>query len=125
MFQSIANDVMAVMRTLFLSGDWMTLLIALAAVFISVLVMRRGTQIGSMTLLALVLFAIGGYVRRLFAGPSSAEGAAAGGNRAVNQLEASWLQFSDLQAGTLLAYFIAFMVVILLIFAVKSVLSRS
>jgi hypothetical protein len=125
-FQSIISDVMDVIRAIFLSGDWTTLLIALAAIILAVAMMRRGTQIGSMTLLALVLFAIGSYIHAYFAGPGPiiADGVAAQGNRAVNQLEASWFAFSNLQAGTLLAYFIAFMVMILLLFFVKSVLSR-
>ncbi len=124
MFQAIINDVMAVIRVIFLSGDWATLLIALGAIIISAVIMRRGTQIGSITLLALVLFAIGGYLRAFLAGPSAAEGGIPQASRASNQLEASWFEFSNLQAGTLFAYFIAFMIMILLFFVVKSVIAR-
>ena len=87
------------------------------------LIMRRGTQIGSMTLLALVLFALGGFLRGYFRGAPAAE--ATYGDRAVWQLESSWSHFMNLQAGTLLAYFIAFMFLILILFGVRTVFGRS
>lgn len=126
MLETIFNDVGNIFEGVFLSGDWIALAIAFGSVLVASLIMRRGTQIGSMTLLALVLFVIGGYLRGLFRGPA-AEPSAAGvsGSRAVNQLEYSWMQFMDLQAGTLLAYFIAFMVLIMVLFGVRSIFVRS
>jgi len=118
------SDVMGVIRTTFLGGDLIALAIAIGAVLIAALIMQRGTQIGSMTLLALVLFAVGGFVRSVMRGPVAGDGGSVAtetGQRAVGQLNSSWTQFADMQAGTLLAYFIAFMVLILIIFAVKSV----
>lgn len=121
MLQSIVNDVIGIFNATFLAGDWIALAIAFGSVLIAGLMMQRGGQIGSMTLLALILFAIGGYLRGAFRA-ASAEGAA--GNRFTSQLEASWAQFMSLQAGTLLAYFIAFMVLIMVLFGLKSALSR-
>ena len=126
MLETIINDVGNIFEGVFLSGDWIALLIAFGSVVVASLVMRRGTQIGSMTLLALVLFVLGGYLRGVFRGPVPEETAVATTtDRAVNQLEYSWMQFMDLQAGTLLAYFIAFMALILVLFSVRSLLVRS
>jgi mannose/fructose/N-acetylgalactosamine-specific phosphotransferase system component IIC len=123
MLETVINDVAGIFRGTFLGGDWIALIIAFGSVLVASLLMRRGTQIGSMTLLALVLFALGGYLRGYFRGPSAAQ--VSYGDRAVSQLEASWGSFMNLQAGTLLAYFIAFMVLIFVLFGVRSVLGRS
>ncbi|WP_425410793.1 hypothetical protein [Hyphococcus sp.] len=125
MLETIVNDVVNIFEGVFLSGDVVALLIAFGSVIVATLMMQRSTQIGSMTLLGLVLFVIGGYLRGVFRGPVPEETAASTtANRAVNQLEYSWLEFMDLQAGTLLAYFIAFMVLILILFGLKSMLAR-
>jgi len=123
MLEMMANDVLSVMRGTFLNGDWISLLIAFGAVLVSALAMRRGTQIGSMTLLALTLFAVGGYLRGVFAGPTP-EGGSVTGGRLVGQLEASWGVFMGLTAATLLAYFIAFMLLILVLFGARSIFGR-
>lgn len=122
MLETMIDDVTGIFETTFLNGDMIALVIAFGSVLVASLLMRRGTQIGSMTLLALVLFAIGGYLRGYFRGASPE--ATTYGDRAVNQLEASWGYFMNLQAGTLLAYFIAFMFLILVLFGVRSVFSR-
>lgn len=122
MLETMLNDVLSVLRSTFLNGDWISLLIAFGSVIVAALVMRRGTQIGSMTLLALVLFAIGGYLRGLFAGPTTGNDVT--GGALVNQLEISWASFMGLTAATLLAYFIAFMVLIFVIFGAKTVFGR-
>ena len=125
MLETIINDVINIFEGVFLSGDLIALVIAFGSVLVAVMLMRRSTQIGSMTLLGLLLFVIGGFLRGVFRGPVPEDKAAvATTNRAVNQLEYSWLQFMDMQAGTLLAYFIAFMVLILIFFGVKSMLAR-
>lgn len=121
MLETMINDVAGIFRSTFLNGDMIALAIAFGSVLVASVVMRRGTQIGSMTLLALVLFAIGGYLRGYFRGSPPD---ATYGDRAVNQLQASWGYFMHLQAGTLLAYFIAFMFLILVLFGVRTVFSR-
>ncbi len=124
MLAAIVNDVVSIFRATFMSGDWTAIAVAVLSVLIAVLVMRRGTQIGSMTLLALTVFVIGCFVRGYFLRPAPAGGEVVDGNKVVNQLEASWLEFSALQAGAILAYFIAFMVLILVLFGLKSVFAR-
>ena len=122
MLETVINDVTGIFRSTFLNGDMIALVIAFGSVLVASLLMRRGTQIGSMTLLALVLFALGGYLRGYFRGAARET---TYGDRAVYQLEASWNYFMNLQAGTLLAYFIAFMFLILVLFGVRAVFSRS
>lgn len=123
MLQSILNDVTGVLSATFLTGDWVALAIASVSVLAAALLMQRGGQITSMTMLALLLFALGGYGRNVLAGPATAEPGGAV-SRLSKQLEASLSQFMTMQAGALLAYFLAFMVLILALFGLKSVLSR-
>ena len=122
MLETMINQAVDIFRGTFLTGDWIALVIAFGSVLVASLLMRRGGQIGSMTLLALVLFALGGYLRGFFRG--AAPDGVSEGSRAVAQLEQSWNSFMSLSAGSLLAYFIAFMVFILVLFSVRSVLSR-
>lgn len=127
MLETILNDVIGVFKSTFMGGDIISIVIAAGAVVIAAFVMQRGTQIGSMTLLALVLFAFGGFVRGVMRGPVASDGgsvASQTGGRAVNQINASIGQFYDLSAGGLLAYFIAFMLLIFLVFGVKAALNR-
>lgn len=123
MLANLLNEMLDILRVTFLQGDWISLLIAFGSIVIAALTMRRGTQIGSMTLLALTLYAIGGYLRGVFAGPTP-EGGSVTGGRLVGQFEASLGVFMNMTAATLLAYFIAFMLVIFVLFGAKSVLSR-
>ncbi len=123
MLETILNDVLAILRATFLSGDWIALAIAFGSVGVAALMMRRGTQIGSMTLMALALFAIGGYLRGVLASPA-VEGAAVSGSRLAGQLQASWGVFMNMTAAALLSYFLAFMVLIFVIFGAKSVFAR-
>lgn len=127
MLETILNDVIGVFKSTFMGGDLISIVIAAGAVVIAAFVMQRGTQIGSMTLLALVLFAFGGFVRGVMRGPVASDGgsvASQTGGRAVSQINASIGRFYDLSAGDLLAYFIAFMLLIFLVFGVKAALNR-
>jgi hypothetical protein len=128
MLEAILNDVVGVFRATFLGGDLIGLAIAAGAVLIAALVMQRGSQIGSMTLLALAIFALGGFIRGVMRGPIAEDGgsvAAQTGSRAAGQLDASWSQFAGMPAGVLLAYFIAFMILILVIYGIKSAVGSS
>ncbi|MEM9169548.1 MAG: hypothetical protein AAGC56_07810 [Pseudomonadota bacterium] len=122
MFEVIINDVVAILRATFLNGDWLSLAIAFGSVILAALVMQRGTQIGSMTLLALVFFVIGSFVRGLVAGAPA--GDAVEGAQMVGQFERSWSQFMSLRASALLAYFLAFMLFVFLLFTLKSAVRR-
>jgi len=119
--ETVINDVAGIFQSTFLNGDMIALMIAFGSVLAASLLMRRGTQLGSMTLLALVLFAIGGFLRGYFRGAPTGQ---TYGDRAVSQLEASWGYFMNLQAGTLLAYFIAFMFLIILLYGVRTLINR-
>ena len=124
MFDTIIGDVQAILQATFLRGDWISLALAFGSVLAAALMMQRGGQIGSMTLLALVIFAVGSFARGFLDASGGEASVSATGQRAANQLEASWGQLMNLQAGTLLAYFLAFMVLIFVIFGLKSVLNR-
>ncbi len=127
MLEAILNDVIGIFKATFMGGDLIGLTIAAGSIVIAALVMQRGTQIGSMTLLALVLFAFGGFIRGIMRGPVASDGgsvASQTGGRAVSQVNASIGQFYELSAGNLLAYFIAFMLLIFLVFGVKAALNR-
>ena len=118
MLETIVQDVTNIMKATFMNGDYLALVIAFGAVVVASLLMRKGTQIGAMTLLALVLFAVGGYLRGFFRGPAPA---GEEGSRAVGQLKTSWSSLMNMEAGTLLAYFLAFMVLILVLYGARSV----
>jgi hypothetical protein len=127
MLETILNDVIGVLKATFMGGDMIGMVIAGGSIAIAAFLMQRGGQIGSMTLMALVLFAFGGFLRGVMRGPVNSDGgsvASQTGGRAVSQVNASIAQFYELSAGNLLAYFIAFMLLILLVFGVKSALSR-
>ncbi len=123
MLETIFNDVLLTLRSTFLGGDWIAIAIAFGSVGVAALTMRRGTQIASMTVLALALFALGGYLRGVFLAPA-AEGSAVTGGRLAGQLQSSWGVFMNMTAATLLSYFLAFMVLIFVIFGAKTVFSR-
>ncbi len=122
MFEMILDDVAGILRGTFLQGDRIGLFIAFSAVLAAALMMRRSSQVVSMTIVALLLFVVGGFVRAVFFASTMQTTAVQG--RLFNQFEASWLQFMNLQAGALLAYFLAFMVLVFFLYAIKSVLAR-
>lgn len=124
MLETMFADTIRIFHTTFLNGDWVGLGIAFGSVLLAALFMQRGTQIGSMTLLALVLFVLGGFGRAMLARPADGVAPEVTGARAAAQVEASWAQFMNMQAGTLVAYFIAFMVLIIALFGLKAVVRR-
>ncbi len=127
MLETILNDVIGVFKSTFMAGDMIGIVIAGGAIIIAAFIMQRGGQIGSMTLMALALFAFGGFLRGVMRGPVASDGgsvASQTGGRAMSQINASIGQFYELSAGNLLAYFIAFMLLILLVFGAKAALNR-
>ena len=127
MLDAILSDVIGIFKQTFMGGDLIALAIAAGAVIIPALVMQRGTQIGSMTLMALAIFAFGGFIRGVMRGPVAEGGSVATqtGSRAVGQINSSFDTFYGMPAGTLLAYFIAFMILILLIYGIKAAVGNS
>lgn len=115
------NDTIAIVQSTFMSGDLTALGVAVVSVLIAVGVMQRGTQIGSITILALLIFAVGCIARGFYLASQATAGTAPD---IVGRLEASYLEFANLQAGTLLAYFLGFMAILLVLFALKSLVTR-
>ena len=99
------------------------MVIAFGSVLVASLLMRRGTQVGSMTLLALLtIFAIGGIMRGYFRG-APPEGGNEGG-RVVNQLEASWSRFHGrCRRARSYRTFVAFMALILILYGARAIFS--
>ena len=120
MFTTIINDMMGIVQAEFLNGDWVSMAIAFGSVLIAALFLNRASQVGGMTLFALVLFAIGGMVRAFLTKPAADAAASEGG--ALGHFERGWAQFMDMPAGVLFAYFICFMVLILVFYVIKSVI---
>lgn len=128
MLETILTDVINIFRSIFLGGDVVGLVIAIGAIAAAAVSMQRGTQIGSMTLLALMIFAAGGFIRAVARGVGAGDGGsvvAQTGNRVVGQINQSWSEFYGMEAGTLLAWFIAFMMLIFLGFGIRTAMARS
>lgn len=128
MIETIFADVVGVFKATFMGGDLIGLAIAAGSILIAALVMQRGTQIGAMTLLALAIFAGGNFIRGVMKGPLASDGGSVAtqtGGRAVSQFNSSLGQFYDMSAGGLLAYFIAFMVLIFLIYGIKAAIGNN
>jgi len=115
--EAFFNDIESAFRSSFFSNDWRTIAIALAAAAVAGLIMSRRGQMASVTLLALFLFAAGGFLRNLLA--PRGEGVSLF-DRAGTLVEAGVMQILDMQAGLLIGYFIAFAVVVLAVFGLKS-----
>ncbi|MEO0400278.1 MAG: hypothetical protein AAF224_12755 [Pseudomonadota bacterium] len=122
MAQSLLNDVIGVIQNVFLGGDLVSLLIAFGSVLVAGLAMQRAVQLVGMTAMALILFILASAGRAVFGGPAP-EGSSVSG-RAVGQFETGWVDLMGMQAGAILAYFLAFMVLILVLFVVKSIVAR-
>jgi hypothetical protein len=117
MLEAIFNDFVYAFRSTFFSSDWRTIAIALGAALLASFVMSRRGQIGSVTLLALLLFAIGGILRGIFM--PLAEKVSLG-DRTMSLVKSGVAHLMDMQAGLLIAYFLAFMAVILVMFGLRS-----
>jgi len=107
-------DIWHAVVAIFTAGDWISLgilvVIALAAGF----VMQGFESIISTTVVALVLFGIAGYVKAV----------AVGGQNAAAYAQTEWHNFLALTMQTLLAYAIAFAVIIAVVHAVRAMVIR-
>ncbi len=110
---SALNDIWNSIHAIITSADVITLvimgLIALAAGF----TMQSMSSIVTTTFVALVAFALAGYVR-----------AVVGGQNAAAFAQTDWHGFLGLQMLTLLAYAITFAIVIAIVHAIRSVVLR-
>lgn len=121
MLQTLMEDTINIAQNTFMTGDLTALGVAIISVLIAAGIMQRGTQIGSATLLALLIFAAGCIGRGFYLASQATNGAS---TDIVGRLESSYLEFANLQAGTLLAFFLAFMAVLLVLFLLKSLVTR-
>lgn len=117
MIEAVFNEIERAFRSSFFSNDWRTIVIALGAATIAGLIMGRRGQLVPVTGLALVLFAAGGLLRELFA--PRAEGVTLF-DRAGALIEGGIMDIAAMPVGLLLGYFIAFAVVVLAVFGLKS-----
>lgn len=124
MLETVFEDVIYIIQSTFLQGDMISIGIAVGSILLAAIMMQRSGQIGSMTLLALTFFVAGGLVRTLLSPPPEELAGRVTGERAAQTVESGLAQFYDMNAGGVLAYFIGFMLVILVLFTVKSILRR-
>ena len=118
--QDLLNEITSALRAVFLGGDHVSLVIALAAVLIAAFAMRRSTQIGAMTLFALLLFAGGTFFAGLVTGAPKGATLSQWGARFVAELNGGLDRILDMRAGALIALFAAFMIVLFLAFLIRS-----
>lgn len=111
---SLLMDVWNSIAAIFTSADMITLgimvVIALAAGF----VMQGFESIVTTTVIALALFGVAGYVKAV----------ALGGQNAAQLAETEWHQFLGLTMQTVLAYAVAFAVVIGVVHLIRSLVMR-
>ena len=119
MFEALLSDTLDLVNATFLKGDAVSMGIAFGSVLIAAALMKRGSQLSSMTFLALSLFAAGGYLRSVFSGTRRITA-----DRLIDRLEDSLEQFLDLTTATSLSYFLGFMGLILLFYVAKSLFAR-
>lgn len=129
MLETMIDAIAGALRATFLAGDRISLVIALAAILVAVSAMKRTTQIGSVTLFALLLYVVGKYVYGVFVkAPAAVDGdvvVLTPGSRAATLVSQGWSDLASMSAITALAYFFAFMMVIWIIFALRSMVTFS
>lgn len=118
--QELLGEISGAIRAIFFSGNHLSLVIALGAVLIAAFAMRRSSQIGAMTLFALALFALGTFFVGLVGGAPKGTTLAQWGGRFVSELNSGVARLMDMRAGALIAVFGAFMIVLFVVFLVRS-----
>ncbi|MEL7028561.1 MAG: hypothetical protein AAGL49_04970 [Pseudomonadota bacterium] len=117
MIENIITDIVGIVTTVFMSGDWISTALAFAVAIGAAFTMNRFGQIWGVSLGALVLFGLLSLVLAIVLG---------GGEMPVtSRLESGWNQFMGMTAGGLLGYLIAFLIVIGASFAVRSAIKRT
>lgn len=116
MLDQIANDTMDIINSVFLSGDVITAVIAVVVAVIFAFLMSSYSSVVGTTIGALIVFVIAQYARTVVQGGE--------GVTWESTLESYWRSFMDLSMGTFLVYFIAFLVVISIFYAIRQAISR-
>lgn len=115
----LIGDVRAAAESMFLSGNWIYLGMVIAAVLVGAASMRNLGQIICTSVLAMLVLAIIWIVYR----GATSEAPTAPGTY-MSQLESGWANLGAMTGSSLVAYLIAFAVVILVLFLARSLLSR-
>jgi hypothetical protein len=116
MLEKIATDVWSNVEAVFLSGDYVSIGIAVVVALIATFAMSSFSQIINTTFGALVGFGLAQVVRNVVEAGSDTSTESAIAN--------SWDAFMAVSMGVLLVYFIAFFVVITIFFIIKSAIQR-
>ena len=120
MLEQVINDVVGAFSNVFMTGDWMTVAIAVGSVVIAAFMTQRAGQAFHMTFTALAFYAVANYIRDALTWPTSAQA----GNAWVEAAQANWNAFMDLRLASFIAYFLVFYILILILHYVMALLSR-
>jgi len=116
MLEQIGTDIWSNVEAVFLSGDYVTGGMALVIAVFAAVVMNSFGQIINTTFGALVVFGLAQVVY----GVATAEADVS----TEASIRASWDAFMAVSMGVLLVYFIAFFVVISIVYMIKSAFQR-
>jgi hypothetical protein len=110
---SILTDLWSSVHAIVMSADWVTLAIMVAIALGAGFMMQNYASIVTTTFVALIAFALAGYVRAIVAGQN-----------AESYAQTDWHNFLGLHMLTLVAYALTFAIVISLVHAVRSIVQR-
>jgi hypothetical protein len=111
---SIVWDIWNTIHGIVTSSDWITLAMAVVVLLGAGLIMQGMESLVTTTLMALLAFALLGYVRAV----------TVGGQKAADYATADWHNFLDLHMLTLLSYALTFAVGIAVVHAVRQLVLR-
>lgn len=114
------HDIISTMQTVFLGGDRASIVIAIAAVVVASLAMRRWTEFVQMTLFALALFALGQLVRAVVVAAPKGASLVALGDKLVSEFQGGLTSVMHMRVGGLVTLSIAFLLPVLVLFLIRS-----
>lgn len=110
---SILTELWTNVHGIILSGDWVTLAIMVVIALGAGFMMQNYASIITTTFVALIAFALAGYVRAI-----------AGGQNAEAYAQTDWHNFLGLHMLTLVSYALTFAIVISVVHAIRSIVQR-
>ncbi|MEM6850987.1 MAG: hypothetical protein AAF527_04640 [Pseudomonadota bacterium] len=120
MVESFVADVMSILTTVFLSGDLVSTILAFVVAIGAAFTMNRFGQIWGVSLSALVIYGLLNLALGVFRVAGTDQPMTIG-----QKIEASWSRFMGMTAGGLLGYFLAFLIVIVVVFLIRSAIKRT
>lgn len=118
--EGLIGDVRGAAESLFLSGNWVWLGMVIVAVLVGVAAMKNLGQVICTSVLAMLVL---GIIWMLYGGATSDAPTAPG--TYVSELESGWANLGAMSGASLIAYLIAFAVVIVVLFLARSLLFRN